>query len=357
MSAKGWPWSVLDLKRAPETTAEVRRAYAKKLKTIDQARDIAGFEDLRRAYEVALARLEQKSVRKAAPRPELPPNPVPSPAAATPVTAFEIDLVSATPPDDRQSAPAAPAPEVTLPDPGPAFEAPDPALLPPSPGERLQTQLRGLSEKNILLSPAVRVRKLLDDPAFDAPELDLRLRHGLAHYLRSQLMRNHLNEPYLRHPGVTTELLKALDARFGWLSDYSAFRRDFHGDTDLLEAMIDAAGLDRTPPPAAIPARSTGNVFDRLSPRLVRSSALFLVGYFILLRFVVEASARAPDNVLWNGLKVIMVAFVVMFFFGLGAVMIQDSARYMSQRVSRPMAIAAGAALFAVFFLIMFVSR
>lgn len=53
-----WPWSELGMKSQPEDPRDIRRAYARRLKEIDQATDIAGFETLRRAYEHALRMAE-----------------------------------------------------------------------------------------------------------------------------------------------------------------------------------------------------------------------------------------------------------------------------------------------------------
>jgi hypothetical protein len=231
MSARSWPWDVLDLPQPPGTTAEVRRAYAKKLKTIDQAKDIAGFEALREAYEAALARIEYKARHVAQPAAQSPPMQdvtfVPDIATDPPVT------VPVLPPVQSAGIAASEAPPLSVED-------------------RLAARLQGLTERNILVSATDRARHILDEPDFQAPELDSQLRAGFADYLRSQLLFNHLNEPYLRHPGVTADLLRALDARFHWVSDYSAFRRDFHGDPHLLEAVLDAAGIDRTPPPRTV---------------------------------------------------------------------------------------------------------
>ena len=49
-----WPWSVLGLKDTCSDPKDVRRAYAKKLKSIDPSADIDGFQALRYAYSRAL---------------------------------------------------------------------------------------------------------------------------------------------------------------------------------------------------------------------------------------------------------------------------------------------------------------
>jgi hypothetical protein len=65
---KAWPWSVLGVDRVPPTTGDIRRAYARALKVIDQAKDIEGFAALRQAYEGGIAmrenRTKQGEIRK-----------------------------------------------------------------------------------------------------------------------------------------------------------------------------------------------------------------------------------------------------------------------------------------------------
>ncbi|MCU0829192.1 MAG: hypothetical protein MUE52_17820 [Tabrizicola sp.] len=342
MSAKGWPWDVLDLPKAPATTAEVRRAYAKKLKTIDQAADITGFEALRKAYEAALHRVEQK-VRKAAEKAQ------PTPASAA--TPIPDPLADAAPPSDPL--PSAPPPSATAP-PLPAAPAPDPLQL-QSPRDRLQIRLNLLQEKNILLSPQARVQAILDDPEFQSPDLLPQLRFGLAQYIRSQMLENHLGEPYLRHPGVTTELLKTLDARFGWLSDYNAFRRDFWGDARVLEAMIDAAGIDRRPPP--VPHIPDTSARGRAVRFFSKTTGWILFIYVLVLKVVVEAHEKSPDNVALNGLKVLMFGILALFMFGLGALLLDVGYRWLRSRLSTTALAAGGGVAFVAFFLVMFALR
>lgn len=51
----GWPWSELGMAEASRDQGEIRRSYARRLKTIDQAHEIARFETLREAYADARA--------------------------------------------------------------------------------------------------------------------------------------------------------------------------------------------------------------------------------------------------------------------------------------------------------------
>lgn len=57
--SRSWPWTTLDLPGPSAETRDVRRAYAVRLKALSPE-DVTGFEDLRRAYEAALARCRKK---------------------------------------------------------------------------------------------------------------------------------------------------------------------------------------------------------------------------------------------------------------------------------------------------------
>ena len=54
MSSEEWPWQELDLEGFTEDKRKIKRAYAKKLKTIDQSTELERFAELREAYEYAL---------------------------------------------------------------------------------------------------------------------------------------------------------------------------------------------------------------------------------------------------------------------------------------------------------------
>lgn len=219
MSARprGWPWVVLGLKRRPQATADVRRAYARTLKTIDQATDIAGFAALREAYEAAMARMV-----------------TPDRAASAPTTNEAANMKAAEP------APPAPAA----------------AALPAGPTEEdiLDRLFNDLETENIVLSPAARLRLVLDHPLAREARHEDKVRWRLAAYLRQH--RQFSDGSSILSLRISREMLRALDARFGWLSDFVAFRRDFGTDPDLMDLILERAGIDRTVPPPPKPRRT-----------------------------------------------------------------------------------------------------
>ncbi|HRG16485.1 MAG TPA: J domain-containing protein [Pseudomonadota bacterium] len=56
-----WPWSELDIAPTADR-AEIKRAYAAKLKALDRERDVEGFQALRAAYDCALREPEPRQV-------------------------------------------------------------------------------------------------------------------------------------------------------------------------------------------------------------------------------------------------------------------------------------------------------
>lgn len=233
-----YPWSVLGLDKMPPDVKDIRRAYARALKQIDQAKDIDGFSALRAAYENALAIREGRSQRNDYAR-----------ARAAEAKA------------ERAIADAA------LPEPAPDPEPPAPP--PPSPedlaeqarAETAQALLDELSTESIVLSAGERINKALDSPLIEDPDHAASLRHAIANLIRSRFRQTEWESTLSAQ--IDGKTLLRLDKTYGWLSDFGAFRRDFWQNHSLLDAMATRAygSIKPPPPPVMRPKTRAGRAW------------------------------------------------------------------------------------------------
>lgn len=393
MSGKGgWPWEVLGLPGRPATLAEVKRAYARRLKAIDQATDIAGFEDLRGAYEAAQRhryappaprtppphtaeapageRLSVSETGFPMPRPDpAEPSPLLSPRSGQPEPGGTALLPAVQPlrdppeaqpegaasaPDPADMVPVAPppaqapagiaaqgaadiraSPEVPA-DAGPSnTEAPAPASTrPEDPGEPdilpkgdpsrdaaqrddgeeeddplhspealiadreaarnlqvIQALLTEFEQPNILLSSETRLAALLRHPSMTGHEGLVRKR--LAGWVRRHLTFTGQRDPLLSGE-LTPGLLRQLDARFQWLSDFRAFRRDFGPNEVLQDLMLERVHGPVRRPEAPKPQRAGW----RGTLEALRSSPVAII---MLLLMALGGLGRLRDEALRTG--------------------------------------------------------
>ena len=139
MSGDGWIWDSLGIAETGDV-GEVRRAYARRLKTIDTEADPRAFIELRAARDSALAFAAGDSgpaeppllwPQPAPPEQEAPAAPWPEPLASTPESAPAESAVPDSAPPTAPDAPPAPIPAPDPPLPAPDPPPPDPGPLPP----------------------------------------------------------------------------------------------------------------------------------------------------------------------------------------------------------------------------------
>jgi hypothetical protein len=290
-----WPWSVLGLARMPADPAEVRRAYARALKKIDQSNDIEGFAALRAAYEHARGMREAnsqkaaaKKARKAAAAPVEAPVAAPSPETY----ASQFVLYPKTPP------------------------APEPA---PSDAAGFASLLQNLTTSNPSQTLKQRVIAALDSPFMADPAFAPRIRAAIAGILvKGQVMQT--NGTLALNAAITPALLARLDQEFGWLSDYTAFRGVFWQQKDL-QHLLQERHADGVLPKATKPAPPRG----RLRRAFAWSADHFTLCIFGLLFALMVLSAveeAFPGNPLFLWLSLALLALVplgILRFFGVVA--------------------------------------
>ncbi|NTT86105.1 hypothetical protein [Tabrizicola fusiformis] len=204
MSGKGgWPWSVLGLEGMPTDRADLRRAYARALKQIDQATDIEGFAALREAYDAALAMRDTRDAANAA-------------QSARRATAKTV--------------PAEPLPQ-TVPPASPAEFARQTeeaafALL-------LQTTLTPKPDHQT----EQRLAYALDSPFMADPQRKAALGRAIAGLISDSFALQPEDDPELAR-AFTPALMQRLDREFAWLSDYAAFDQAFPFETALQHEML-----------------------------------------------------------------------------------------------------------------------
>ena len=264
-----WPWAVLGLPAMPKETTDIRRAYAKALKQIDQTTDIAGFANLRFAYEQALIIRERRNAQNTAKR-------------ARKAVVVEKDLPRT---DDSFHPP----------------EAIDPVLSAAQiAANKKNTDLTDLLIFIVTAKTSAdlgkRIADTLANPLSADPDCAPQIRAALASLLRNAIVSDDYNEPALP-PEWTADTLFALDGRYGWLNDYTAFRQDFWGNTTLQDLMATRAykKISKHTPPAL-----TGR--QRLMAGLTSSSGikqtLFLIVFYNILKALF---AGQNDPSLGNG--------------------------------------------------------
>lgn len=205
-----WPWSVLDLKGMPETEADVRRAYARRLKQIDQATDIEGFTALREAFQWAQGMMRDRGEAEVA---------FVAPDPAVSGSAMAVAAVSG----DDDSAPAALAE-----DPESASQRKRDAAF--------QALIAGLTTPNPRRTVGERICEAMASPFATDEDYAAGLRYHIARLVADNARQDQYGEVDLAE-SIDAATIDALDKRYGWLSDHAAFRQDFWNNLALLDAM------------------------------------------------------------------------------------------------------------------------
>ena len=203
-----WPWSVLGLTgKSPE--ADIRRAYAAKLKAIDQSAEADKFQTLRQAYDFALhvARATKSPNRPVAPPPVLV-QPAPAPVHQHTPVPLVIEIAPERP---------------TEPD-----EPPEPTKW-----DRLKTLKSELRDANPWTTTGHTVTTLLNHPLAQDDDVGPVIRRAIRDEIIEGIAKNHGEWP----ASLGKAEVAALDRAYHWLSDFRAAEMDFGARGDLLHMM------------------------------------------------------------------------------------------------------------------------
>ena len=216
MSADGphWPWSVLELDGPPEDARAVRRAYARKLKSIDTETDVEGFENLRAAYEAAQSILGNG-------KGEAHTRLAPSAHTKTEYTPKRADVFLQQRKDNSVEIPAAPEP--------PEDEGKPSA----SPWDQT-ARLRDPSAVFAGVTSAIQNgdwtsatwEKLLYAEALDDPEIAQFLEYQLVSELEHEIGEGKISV-------LNRDVIDAFDNRFGWVTYGASFLKRFPNAAQL----------------------------------------------------------------------------------------------------------------------------
>jgi len=223
----GWPYDVLGLDTNDPDTKTVKRAYARRLKTIDQAKDPAGFQELREAYEYALEvskydrtppvhsidSVSRESISHPNIETETSDN-SPSTTISTPASENAPEPVEGAPLDDHSSANADETDLGLTEDDRSRWEA-------------LKDELRSLLEQPF---DNARWAALTRDPLLDVFEYANEMEHSIFGGMFTRIETRDDGERILP-PFVTPRWIELIDQRFGWTQDLPLFQRKFgwHG--------------------------------------------------------------------------------------------------------------------------------
>ncbi|CAM3151209.1 hypothetical protein SAMN04488021_11669 [Paracoccus aminovorans] len=301
--AASWPWDVLGV--APDASqAELRRAYAVRLKALDIERQPDDFGALRAAYECARQIARQQDPAPAGPPPAgaLPFGRQAHPPAQ-PEREAETERVPQAPrpppPAAGNEGAAVPPPS---PQPGSAARAEEPALD----FDRAVKRMRAmLSDGRVNMA---EWRALFGQEVLDQPEASRRFERILVEMLEARISR--ITHAIHAAPFRNREWLELIEDRYGWKTDGLRFQNLFPAHLDVLMHYIEmrrGVGLD--PPIAALPPANPwwARLLDLLN--LILRPAFFAFAAILVLLLAFGQAARTEWMRLFLG-TLILVAFV-----------------------------------------------
>jgi hypothetical protein len=270
--SRDWPFVVLDIQRSNATKQTVRKAYAVKLKKIDQVSEGGAFQELRRAYEAALSELQ--------------------------VPAQVDDQVET----DPQEAINPPAPVLVAVPHMPTEKAEAPTKQSREPDFEFETdwhQVHELCDRVALTregeTDEKRISMIWQDKIFDDPDALQTLETTVFEFTYGKLEFDAKGIPTFPKK-VSIDYLEFLDQTFHWFSDSVQFEKLYSTASDVTIAAskrMDQAGIFEGP----IEPKSWKNLNRRLGKHLRRPvNILISIGIAGLVANIYSHTPEADDD-------------------------------------------------------------
>lgn len=230
-SDQSFPFGVLGIDKPDTVTRkQVKSAYARRLKTIDQASDAEAFQELRGALELALHLVELRERSQE-------DDPDAQTVGASAGTSSGPDVQQGELQQETGENGGLPADEPEASSPGGAVASPEGE---PQPDPAISAVMRDRLAEIETLGPSHtanrKISEMLDDPDFAEFEANRLLGLVVANFLERAIEWRDDDTPRFA-PDVTKAFLQKLDERYHWLADYRALE-DFTYQPEILHAAI-----------------------------------------------------------------------------------------------------------------------
>ncbi|WP_419902403.1 J domain-containing protein [Kiloniella sp.] len=298
----GWPYNILGFTQVPSEVKDIKRAYARRLKKIDQSQELQKFQELREAYEhlVYLARnnyflddseyTEQFTSHK-----DEDGSNRDSTMVVGEITDFEQSSEGDF--DDGKEA---------------QFLAID--------WETVNGLIAQLSTSTPFETDKAKFARILKDPVFIDAEAMTALEASIFEYLEEKLVHPEDRLPFFKRE-VTRELIELIDEKFDWLTDYTTFSRKFYSADMMMPALVERRGTVKSkrnePPEEKKAAKEKLVDIWKGSLRLLLYLGVYIVVLLVTVNLPYMFDGLAAPNVVLLIMRVIAAVLGIWVIFSM----------------------------------------